>query len=165
MSSRAVDRAVRASDEDLARRREIDGSFVLGLMLRRAHDRAVVPFAAVLKTFDIELRHFAVLIELSERGPLSQRELAERTGSDKVAMVRTLDHLEAAGLAVRRQVPGDRRMHAVELTGKGRETFAAAHVAARDVAAGLLAHLEPTEREQFTDLLERFTYPAEHSPG
>jgi DNA-binding MarR family transcriptional regulator len=155
----------RAGDDDLARQREIDGSFALGLMLRRAHDRAVVPFAAVLKTFDIELRHFAVLIELSEHGPLSQRDLADRVGSDKVAMVRTLDHLEAAGLAVRRPVPGDRRMHAVGLTTRGRETFAAAHVAARDVAAGLLAHLEPAERDQFIDLLERFTYPAGPSPG
>ncbi|MDT7695939.1 MAG: hypothetical protein QOI75_5306, partial [Pseudonocardiales bacterium] len=54
----------RAGDDGLARQREVDGSFALGLMLRRAHDRAVVPFAAVLKTFDIELRHFAVLIEL-----------------------------------------------------------------------------------------------------
>ncbi|MDT7682361.1 MAG: hypothetical protein QOG57_2671, partial [Pseudonocardiales bacterium] len=50
------------------------------------------------------------------------------------------------------------------LTTRGRETFAAAHVAARDVAAGLLAHLEPAEREQFIDTLERFTYPPERRP-
>ncbi|HEX4250520.1 MAG TPA: MarR family transcriptional regulator [Pseudonocardia sp.] len=153
-----VDQDSRATEE-LARRRTLDGSFALGLMLRRAHERAVAEFAAVLKTFDIELRHFAVLIELTEQGPLSQRELAARVGTDKVAMVRTLDHLESVGLVLRGAVPGDRRVHAVELTAKGRATFEAAHVAARDVGAGLLAHLEPAERAQFSDLLERFTYP------
>ena len=74
-------------------------------------------------------------------------------------MVRVVDDLERAGLVARRPVPGDRRIHAVEMTPKGLETFDAAHVPARQIANHLVAHLLPGEAEQLADLLTRFTYP------
>jgi MarR family transcriptional regulator, lower aerobic nicotinate degradation pathway regulator len=46
-------------------------------------------------------------------------------------MVRVIDDLEKAGLFERRPVPGDRRVHTVEMTPKGLETFDAAHLPAR----------------------------------
>ncbi len=73
-------------------------------------------------------------------------------------MVRVVDDLERAGLVIRRPVPGDRRVHAVEMTPTGLETFDAAHVPAQEIADGLVAHLRPGEAEQLLDLLTRFTY-------
>jgi MarR family transcriptional regulator, lower aerobic nicotinate degradation pathway regulator len=133
--------------------------FALGLLLRRAHWRASTVMAEALRPLGIELRHFAVLILLVDRGPTVQQELVRETGSDKAGIMRVVDDLERKGLAVRKAVPGDRRVRAVEITPKGLEVFDAAHVAAGPLAERLAAHLAPGESEQLRDLLSRVAYP------
>ncbi|MFC5804477.1 MarR family winged helix-turn-helix transcriptional regulator [Streptomyces formicae] len=134
--------------------------FALGLLLRQAHWRAASVMTEALHPLGIELRHFAVLIVLVDRGPTVQRDLAAATGSDKAGIMRVVDDLERKGLAVRKAVPGDRRARAVEITPQGVELFDAAHVAAAPLAERLVADLGPGEAEQLTDLLTRFAYPA-----
>jgi DNA-binding MarR family transcriptional regulator len=135
--------------------------FALGLLLRRAHWRAAAVMSEALRPLGIELRHFAVLIVLVDRGPTGQRDLVEATGSDKAGIMRVVDDLERRGLAVRKSVPGDRRARAVEITPQGTELFDAAHVAAEPLAERLVAVLGHGEREQLTDLLTRFTSAAD----
>ena len=129
--------------------------FALGLLLRRAHWRAAAVMEEALRPLGIELRHFAVLIVLVDRGPTVQRDLAAATGSDKAGVMRVVDDLERRGLAVRKTVPGDRRVRAVEITPQGLELFDAAHVAAESLTERLVADLEPGESERLTDLLTR----------
>ncbi|WP_260462832.1 MarR family winged helix-turn-helix transcriptional regulator [Streptomyces sp. TRM72054] len=112
-----------------------------------------------LRPLGIELRHFAVLIVLVERGPTVQRDLVAATGSDKAGIMRVVDDLERKGLAVRKSVPGDRRVRAVEITPAGVELFDAAHVAAEPLAERLVAELGPGEAEQLRELLTRFAHP------
>jgi MarR family transcriptional regulator, lower aerobic nicotinate degradation pathway regulator len=134
--------------------------FALGLLLRRAHRHAAAVMSEALRPLGIELRHFAVLIVLVNRGPTEQRDLVAATGSDKAGIMRVVDDLERKGLAVRKSVPGDRRVRAVEITPKGLDLFDAAHVAAEPLAERLVAVLKPGEVKQLTDLLTRFTSPA-----
>ncbi|MFJ9563957.1 MarR family winged helix-turn-helix transcriptional regulator [Streptomyces fuscichromogenes] len=138
--------------------------FALGLLLRRAHWRAAAVMTEALRPLGIELRHFAVLMVLVDRGPTVQRDLAAATGSDKAGIMRVVDDLERMGLAVRRAVPGDRRVRAVEITPEGVELFDAAHVAAEPLAERLAGSLGPGESEQLTGLLTRFAHPAEPEP-
>lgn len=133
--------------------------FALGLLLRRAHWHAAAVMSEALRPLGIELRHFAVLIVLADRGPTLQRDLGSATGSDKAGIMRVVDDLERQGLAVRKAVPGDRRARAVEITPEGLELFDAAHVAAEPLAERLAAELEPGEPEQLADLLTRFAHP------
>ena len=133
--------------------------FAVGLLLRRAHDRAASALLAALRPLGLELRHFAVLIALNSHGEMTQRELVDELGSEKSNMVRIVDDLEGAGLVERRPVPTDRRAHAVAMTAKGARVFDAAHDPAHDIAADLFAHLRPGEADQLMDLLSRFTYP------
>ncbi|WP_433186392.1 MarR family winged helix-turn-helix transcriptional regulator [Actinoallomurus sp. CA-150999] len=147
-SSRATDRP---GDES---------PFALGLLLRRAHWHAAAVMTEALRPLGIELRHFAVLIVLVNRGPTVQRDLAEATGTDKAGIMRVVDDLERRGLAVRKAVPGDRRVRAVEITPQGLELFDRAHVAAEPLAEHLVAELGPGEPEQLTDLLTRIAHPA-----
>ncbi|MGW6404545.1 MarR family winged helix-turn-helix transcriptional regulator [Streptomyces sp. NPDC055134] len=135
--------------------------FALALLLRRAHWRAAGVMTEALRPLGIELRHFAVLLVLVDRGPTVQRDLGSATGSDKAGIMRVVDDLERMGLAVRNAVPGDRRVRAVEITPQGVELFDAAHVAAEPLAERLVADLGPGEREQLTGLLTRFAHPAE----
>jgi MarR family transcriptional regulator, lower aerobic nicotinate degradation pathway regulator len=138
--------------------------FALGLLLRRAHWRAAAVMAEALRPLGIELRHFAVLIVLVDCGPTVQRDLAAATGSDKAGIMRVVDDLEHRGLAVRKTVPGDRRVRAVEITPAGVELFDAAHVAAEPLAERLVGEMGPGERERLMDLLTRFAYPAGGEP-
>ncbi|MDH6197118.1 DNA-binding MarR family transcriptional regulator [Mycobacterium frederiksbergense] len=135
--------------------------FALGLLLRRAHWHAAAVMSEALHPLGIEMRHFAVLLELVNHGPTEQRDLVEATGSDKSAIMRVIDDLEHKGLAVRKPVPGDRRVRAVEITPKGLELFDAAHVAAKPLAERLVAGLGPGEPEQLADLLIRLSPPRE----
>ena len=70
-------------------------------------------------------------------------------------MVAKVDSLEESGLVERRPDPADRRVRALHLTPKGRRVLKRAG----DIAAGyesqLCADLDPSEREQLIDLLER----------
>ncbi|MGP4008443.1 MarR family winged helix-turn-helix transcriptional regulator [Streptomyces sp. 4N124] len=136
-----------------------ESPFALGLLLRRAHWHAATVMTEALRPLGIELRHFAVLIVLVDRGPTVQRDLATATGSDKAGIMRVVDDLERKGLAVRKAVPGDRRARAVDITPQGIELFDAAHVAAAPLAERLVAGLGPGEPEQLTDLLTRFAHP------
>ncbi|MGW1726731.1 MarR family winged helix-turn-helix transcriptional regulator [Streptomyces sp. NPDC002306] len=135
--------------------------FALGLLLRRAHWRAAAVMEEALRPLGIGLRHFAVLIVLVDRGSTVQRDLAAATGTDKAGIMRVVDDLERKGLAVRKSVPGDRRVRAVEITPLGVELFDAAHVAAEPRAELLVAGLAPGEAEQLTDLLTRLAHPVE----
>ncbi|GAA4557208.1 MarR family winged helix-turn-helix transcriptional regulator [Planotetraspora kaengkrachanensis] len=133
--------------------------FALGLLLRQAHWRAATVMTEALRPLGIELRHFAVLLVLIDRGATVQRDLATATGSDKAGIMRVVDDLERMGLAVRKSVPGDRRVKSVEITPAGVELFDTAHVAAEPLAESLVAQLGPGEAEQLRDLLTRFAYP------
>jgi DNA-binding MarR family transcriptional regulator len=130
-------------------------AYALGPLLRRAHTRAARAFSEALAPLGIEGRHFGVLAALAD-GPRTQRDLVEDVGSDRVSMMRVVDDLEARELAVRRAVPGDRRLRAVELTDHGREVFREAETTARATGDALLAHLEPHERSTLVALLAGF---------
>ena len=135
--------------------------FALGLMLRRAHARAVATMSEAVRPFGLELRHFAVLIVLVDRGPTTQRDLVTATAWDKAGIMRVVDDLEARGLVVRKAVPDDRRVRLVEITARGRKVFESAHAEAPRLAAELVSHLAPGEAEQLLDLVTRFAYPPE----
>ncbi|MCK5755063.1 MAG: winged helix-turn-helix transcriptional regulator [Mycobacterium sp.] len=115
--------------------------------------------AAVMRPYGLELRHFAILIVLADRGATMQRDLPALTGFDKAAIGRGVDDLEVAGFVTRVGVPSDRRIWMLDITARGTEVFDEAHVNALGIEAGLVAHLAPGEREQLLDLLTRYTYP------
>jgi DNA-binding MarR family transcriptional regulator len=128
----------------------------LGLALRRAQLRAARAFAEELRPLELENVLAGVLINLSVFGTLTQRQLIDTIGSDKSAMVRYIDNLEARGLVHRSPHPTDRRAHAVELTDAGRAVVTRVLEAAERTEERLLACLEPEQREPFRALLARF---------
>ena len=128
----------------------------VGPLLRLAQRRAARTFSEALRPLGIEGQHYGVLLNLARHGALSQRQLIELTGSDKSSMVRTVDALEARGLAVRRPSPADRRAHAVEMTEEGEALFAEASRLADEVGDRLLDCLDEDDRELLCALLERF---------
>lgn len=128
----------------------------IGLLLRLAHQRAAKAFSRALQPLGIESRHFGVLTTLARLGPATQAELIVELGSDKSAMLRTVDDLERLGLVERRAVPGDRRARSIALTDYGRTAMASAGDIAQQVARQLLGCLTPDEQHDLRVLLARF---------
>jgi DNA-binding MarR family transcriptional regulator len=94
-------------------------------------------------------------------GPVSQREVAERTGIDPSDVVDLVDRLETAGYLVRRRDERDRRRYALELTAEGRRAVERFGAVARAVDDAVLQVLEPGERETLRELVERVVNVAE----
>ena len=128
----------------------------IGQLLAGAHKRAARQFAGALAPLGIDGRMFGVLNTLGRLGPCTQARLVTELDGDKSTMMRSVDELEALGLAVRQAVPGDRRARAVALTDEGRERLAAARVTADRLAGELFAGLSDADRTTLRDLLAAF---------
>ena len=128
----------------------------IGQLLAGAHKRAARRFAGALAPLGIDGRLFGVLNTLGRLGPSTQARLVTELDGDKSTMMRSVDELEAMGLAVRQAVPGDRRARAVALTDEGRQRLAAARVTADRLAGELFAGLSDADRTTLRDLLAAF---------
>jgi DNA-binding MarR family transcriptional regulator len=110
-------------------------------------------FTEALKPFGIRPRHVAALIELRDRGELTQQSLCSQLHVDPTNLVEILNELEQRGYATRRRDPDDRRRHLVEISKKGVAVIEKVSEVMDAVEEALLDGLEPGEREDFEGLL------------
>jgi MarR family transcriptional regulator, 2-MHQ and catechol-resistance regulon repressor len=100
---------------------------------------------------------FELLLRLG-RSPgeeLTMSELAGQLGVTSGGATRLVDRVAGDGLVERRACSGDRRVHHVRLTERGRERLQVALVAHRaDLARELTARLDEPERQQLDALLD-----------
>lgn len=118
-----------------------------GFLLRRAYAKATDSARACIGE-DTHVREVAIVAILDERGPLSQRQLAELTRVNPTIMVKLVDGLEERGWVVRERNPTDRRSYALRLTEVGQKALSGLR---RDLEEGerLLTHsLTPAQRKQ-----------------
>jgi MarR family transcriptional regulator for hemolysin len=88
---------------------------------------------------------WVVLVALSTRGDLIQRDLAGIVDVEGPTMVRRLDQLEAAGLVARSAAPGDRRATRVSLTEAGRALYERLRDAVEEAEVELLREVDPAD--------------------
>src|SRR5438067_1636954 len=110
-------------------------------------------FSEALEPFGIRPRHVAALIELRDRGELTQQSLCGQLHLDPTNLVAILNELEQRGYATRRRDPEDRRRHLVEVSKKGIAVIDKVSEVMDGVEDELLDGLEPAEREQLEGLL------------
>jgi DNA-binding MarR family transcriptional regulator len=110
-------------------------------------------FTEALEPFGIRPRHVAALIELRDRGELTQQSLCGQMHLDPTNLVAILNDLEQQGYATRRRDPEDRRRHLVEVSKTGIAVIEKVSEVMDRVEADLLDGFEPAEREQLEELL------------
>src|SRR5438094_10129566 len=110
-------------------------------------------FSEALEPFGIRPRHVAALIELRDRGELTQQSLCGQLHLDPTNLVTILNELEQRGYAMRRRDPEDRRRHLVEVSKKGIAVIEKVSEVMDGVEDELLDGFEPAEREQLEGLL------------
>jgi DNA-binding MarR family transcriptional regulator len=115
--------------------------------------------AVYRRTAEVELgmryREFVALAYLQANSGLTQHELGEALLMDANNLVIVLNELEAAGYALRRRDPEDRRRHLVEITPEGLVGLKKVERAVAVIEADLLAPLSADERDTLRHLLAR----------
>jgi MarR family transcriptional regulator for hemolysin len=96
-----------------------------------------------------------VLISLKSQQVRNQRELAEAVGIREATLTHHLNAMDEQGLITRRRDPANRRVHLVELTEAGEDTFQRLRGAATAFDQRLRAGLSGDEVSQLEALLGR----------
>jgi MarR family transcriptional regulator, transcriptional regulator for hemolysin len=95
----------------------------IGLQLTRTSKVVGRAFDDALATTGGTLPTWQILVSLMNRHAEAQRELAQSLGIEGPTMTHHLDRLEAAGYLTRTRDPQNRRVHRVELTELGKQSF------------------------------------------
>ncbi|MDF1578623.1 MAG: MarR family transcriptional regulator [Desulfurivibrionaceae bacterium] len=119
----------------------------------------------LLKPFCLTMEQFHLLNKLADNSGISQRQLGEAADKSPANMTRILDRIEAKGLAVRREDPGDRRSSLVFLTDKGavlvEEVFGVFNSYSARVVSGIAAADQRLAREVLVKMGDNLNKMAE----
>jgi DNA-binding MarR family transcriptional regulator len=126
-----------------------------GFLLRKVSAASFEHFSALAEKHGLHPMHFGLLNVLEAEGPISQQDLADRTGIDPSTMVARMDRLVELGLVDRPRSIHDRRSYEIELTAAGRRTLKALREDARKSGQAIFAPLSEREREQLHRLLAK----------
>jgi DNA-binding MarR family transcriptional regulator len=129
----------------------------IGVLIGLVRSEIVRKLEAELQASGVELRftQFLILKRLAHMGPMSASELARAVELDGGAMTRQLDQLEGKGLLRRQPHEQDRRALRIELTAQGDAMWRRVTPCNDRVLEAAQVALDPTERQQLRDYLER----------
>ena len=116
--------------------------------MRRAFDEALAEAGGSLPAW-------LVLLNLKIRRPSNQRELADAVGVREATLTHHLNSMDSEGLITRRRNTTNRRIHVVELTDAGEETFLRLRTAAVAFDRRLRTGINEDELASFEDVLVR----------
>lgn len=126
-----------------------------GFLLSALGAHSAMSFARRLAHLDLAPPHVGLLRGIAMAPGRSQQAVAEEFGMPPSRLVAFIDDLEYAGLVERRRDPRDRRAHNLFLTPKGEKAMHQVADVGRESEQALLKSLEPKERLQLHQLLER----------
>jgi DNA-binding MarR family transcriptional regulator len=119
--------------------------------------------AAVAQGEDLDRPSFMLLHTLVCAGPSRVTALAAAVHSDPSTVSRQAAHLVGMGLVERRADPRDGRASLLAITDAGAALLEHARQRRDDRTAAIIGSWQPAEREQFADLIDRFTAAYEAS--
>jgi MarR family transcriptional regulator for hemolysin len=117
-------------------------------VVRRAFDEAMAEAGGSVPVW-------LVLLNLKIRPPANQRELAEAVGVKEATLTHHLNSMDAEGLITRQRDTTNRRIHVVELTDVGEETFLRLRTAAMAFDQRLRAGITEKEVASLEAVLDR----------
>jgi MarR family transcriptional regulator for hemolysin len=126
----------------------------IGLKLNRTARIVGRAFDETLTEAGGSLPIWLVLLNLKTRKIANQRELAQAIGVREPTLTKHLHELEARGLLTRQRHPENRRIHVLELTDAGEQTFLHLRDAAIAFDRRLRAGLTDDETKYLADLLD-----------
>ena len=122
-------------------------------------------FADLVAPLGLKPYHAGILSVLGGNAGITQQALADLLGVFPSRLVGLLDDLGRLKLIERREIPSNRRSHALHLTKAGRDTWAKIGKLAVQMQEDLCAALNEGEREALADLLKRVAAQQQITPG
>jgi DNA-binding MarR family transcriptional regulator len=127
----------------------------LAFLLSQVGIHAARRFSERIAEIDLHPPLFRVLNLVDAAEGRSQQAIGEAIDVPPSRMVALVDELEQRGLVERRPFPADRRVRALYLTRKGRETLARGREIASAHEAELTKGMAAADRERLTRLLQK----------
>lgn len=124
-------------------------------LIRRLHMISTAVVAEEFEGEDMPVSQWAVLTIIDANPEIDQSRLAGVVSIDKTNTGRLVDALEAKGLVERRVNETDRRVWMLRCTPLGQKLRKRLRPRALATQQRLLSCLDPSEREQFIDLMSR----------
>jgi DNA-binding MarR family transcriptional regulator len=131
-------------------------AFRVWLRFLRLDQRLRLSMGRALRRVGLSIPQFDVLSALSDRGGMTQRQLAQELFVTKGNVSGLIDRLVEAKLVERRAAEQDRRSHALFLTGKGESLAAAGFAAQKSYVDKTLGKLGRDELATLHSLLGRW---------
>lgn len=128
---------------------------LVGYNLKRAYVVVQADFRRALDQDNLSARLFSTLSLVAENPDISQSAVARRLGIERSGVVSMIDDLEKRGFVVRKPVPGDRRVQALQATPDGNTAYQAALEIVKDHEASLLSDLSAEERQMLISILKK----------
>jgi DNA-binding MarR family transcriptional regulator len=119
----------------------------VGFLLAKAYQKVASLYREELAAFAITPPQFILLAYLWKRDSISQAELSEKTQIDRTTIVRIADRLAEKGLVEHQPQPGDRRIHLIVFTARGRELEEELGMAEMRVRRKMISRISPDEYE------------------
>jgi DNA-binding MarR family transcriptional regulator len=108
-----------------------------------------------LQMFDLSVSQWKILPIIGYYGPMSAKEVGERTSLEPEKVTRAVDQLVVRGLVTRKSDPKDRRRVVLSLAAKGTEVFENSEKLRGVIENKFLAALKPSERLAFHRILDK----------
>jgi len=127
----------------------------VGYWLRRAYQRHMAIFTAVMGDLDLTSMQFAVLVKLHELKAVSQTELGRLTGMDRATISGVAARLKRRDLVLYKPDPLDKRSRIIALTPASEALLADAMERIGRVTDQTLEPIDATERGSLLAVLQK----------
>jgi DNA-binding MarR family transcriptional regulator len=127
----------------------------VGYWLRRAYQRHMAIFAAVMSDLDLTSVQFAALVKLRDMKAVTQTELGRLIGIDRATISGVVSRLQKRGLLQFRLDPLDRRSRIIALTPAGETLLGQALRRTEQVGDDTLAPISEAERAALREMLRK----------
>jgi len=134
--------------------KKMSGAGRASFLLAQVGAHAAQRFGERLKPLGFAPYHAGVMRMLANSPGISQQDLAKALRMHASNLVGIVDEMEERGLLERRPLEADRRVYALHLTDRGKETLTKIGEATREHGRELLAALTEEERGELARLLE-----------
>lgn len=126
----------------------------IGFLIAKARNVLKNEFEKELKPFALSYAHRVILIRLSEKEGLTQKELAQDTYFEQSNLTLMLDKLELKGLVKRSAKENDRRAYIVTITPEGKKLRDSLVQMGEDVMDKALYGLSQEQKDELSRMLQ-----------
>lgn len=127
----------------------------IGFLIAKVRNTLKSEFEKELKPYALSYAHRIILIRLSEKNGLTQKELAQDTYFEQSNLTLMLDKLELKGLVKRTEKENDRRAYSVMITPEGEKLRDVLVRMGERIMEKALWGLSSEQKEEFSEMLQR----------